>query len=94
MTTSIDTNVNAKRDSSSSTTAVTTIAPNHSTASHDQPRHLSDQNSSHDTHKKIRNAPYNHEPQILEGCDTLSKLWRQVCLARGDKIAHREKAFG
>nr|WP_317199561.1 long-chain fatty acid--CoA ligase [uncultured Psychrobacter sp.] len=94
MTTSIDTNVNAKRDSSSSTTSVTTIAPNHSAASHDQPRHLSDQNSSHDTHKKIRNAPYNHEPQILEGCDTLSKLWRQVCLARGDKIAHREKAFG
>ncbi len=43
---------------------------------------------------EIQNAPYNHEAQILEGCDTLTKLWRQVCLSRGDKIAHREKDFG
>lgn len=43
---------------------------------------------------KIQNAPYDHEPQILEGCDTLTKLWRQVCLSRDSKIAHREKYFG
>ena len=46
------------------------------------------------TRRTINNAPYDHAPQLLEGCDTLTKLWRQVCLDRGDKIAHREKAFG
>lgn len=48
----------------------------------------------HNNSRKIRNAPYDHELQVLEGCDTLSKLWRQMCLSRGEKIAHREKAFG
>ncbi len=50
--------------------------------------------SAGNTSRQINNAPYEHAPQILEGCDTLSKLWRQVCLSRGNKIAHREKAFG
>ncbi|MFP3491002.1 hypothetical protein R0K20_25805, partial [Staphylococcus sp. SIMBA_130] len=58
--------------------------------SDDSNNHSNDLNNS----RKIRNAPYDHELQVLEGCDTLSKLWRQMCLSRGEKIAHREKAFG
>ncbi len=30
----------------------------------------------------------------IDGCDTLAKLWRHVCLERGSAIAHREKSFG
>lgn len=30
----------------------------------------------------------------IEGCDTVAKLWRKKCLARGDRIAHREKDLG
>jgi long-chain acyl-CoA synthetase len=30
----------------------------------------------------------------IEGCDTVVKLWRQQCLTRGDRIAHREKDLG
>lgn len=88
MTTSIDTDANTENTASFETT-ITTIPPNFSAAS----QNLA-QNNSHDTNKKIRNAPFHHAPQILDGCDTLSKLWRQVCLERGDKIAHREKDFG
>jgi long-chain acyl-CoA synthetase len=32
-------------------------------------------------------------PQI-DGCDTVVKLWRKQCLARGARIAHREKDLG
>ena len=34
------------------------------------------------------------EPSIIDGCDTLAKLWRKVCRARGGAVAHREKKFG
>ncbi|WP_435979742.1 AMP-dependent synthetase/ligase [Psychrobacter sp. DM4] len=77
----------------SSDTTVTTIAPVVPAASHDHAMSPSQKNG-HDTSQKIRNAPFDHAPQVLEGCDTLTKLWRQVCLERGDKIAHREKDFG
>jgi len=30
----------------------------------------------------------------IDGCDTVVKLWRKQCLARGDRIAHREKDLG
>jgi long-chain acyl-CoA synthetase len=30
----------------------------------------------------------------IAGCDTMARLWRQVCRERGDAIAHREKKFG
>ncbi|TVQ40929.1 MAG: long-chain fatty acid--CoA ligase [Wenzhouxiangella sp.] len=30
----------------------------------------------------------------IGGCDTLAKLWRQVCHERGTAIAHREKKLG
>ena len=30
----------------------------------------------------------------IEGCDTVAKLWRKHCLARGERIAHREKDLG
>jgi long-chain acyl-CoA synthetase len=33
-------------------------------------------------------------PTLLHGCDTVVKLWRQQCLERGDRIAHREKDLG
>ncbi len=33
-------------------------------------------------------------PTLLHGCDTVVKLWRQQCLARGSRIAHREKDLG
>ncbi len=34
------------------------------------------------------------EPHLIDGCDTLAKLWRQVCRARGTTVAHREKKLG
>ena len=33
-------------------------------------------------------------PTLLHGCDTVVKLWRQQCLERGERIAHREKDLG
>lgn len=33
-------------------------------------------------------------PTLLHGCDTVVKLWRQQCLERGERIAHREKNLG
>jgi long-chain acyl-CoA synthetase len=33
-------------------------------------------------------------PTLLHGCDTVVKLWRQQCLDRGERIAHREKDLG
>lgn len=33
-------------------------------------------------------------PTLLNGCDTVVKLWRQECLRRGKRIAHREKDLG
>ena len=30
----------------------------------------------------------------IEDCDTVVKLWRKQCLARGERIAHREKSLG
>ncbi len=33
-------------------------------------------------------------PTLLNGCDTVVKLWRQECLQRGKRIAHREKDLG
>tara|TARA_B100000676_G_scaffold278545_1_gene301104 strand:- start:79 stop:1893 length:1815 start_codon:yes stop_codon:yes gene_type:complete len=33
-------------------------------------------------------------PTLLHGCDTVVKLWRQQCLERGTRIAHREKDLG
>jgi len=33
-------------------------------------------------------------PTLLHGCDTVVKLWRQQCLERGKRIAHREKDLG
>ncbi|MGP4733150.1 MULTISPECIES: AMP-dependent synthetase/ligase [unclassified Psychrobacter] len=91
MTTSIDIDVNTKNNTSLSPTdaadmKVTSAAP---VSSHDY-----SENHDYNTGRKIHNAPFEHAPQILEGCDTLSKLWRQVCLSRGDRIAHREKSFG
>ena len=35
-----------------------------------------------------------NETTTIEGCDTLAKLWRKVCRARGSSLAHREKKFG
>ncbi|WP_227679380.1 AMP-binding protein [Psychrobacter sp. Pi2-1] len=95
MTTSIDIDVNTKNNTSLSpadatVTKVTSAAP---VSSQD---HSENHAKSHadNTGQQIHNAPFDHAPQILEGCDTLSKLWRQVCLSRGDRIAHREKSFG
>jgi len=34
------------------------------------------------------------EQRQIDGCDTVVKLWRKQCLARGDRIAHREKDMG
>ncbi len=34
------------------------------------------------------------ESTIIDGCDTLAKLWRRACRARGSAVAHREKQFG
>jgi len=31
---------------------------------------------------------------VINGCDTLVKLWRQVCKERGNQTAHREKSLG
>lgn len=31
---------------------------------------------------------------LIDGCDTIVKLWRKHCLARGTSIAHREKDLG
>lgn len=31
---------------------------------------------------------------LINGCDTVVKLWQQVCLERGDLTAHREKSLG
>jgi len=91
MTTSIDIDVNTKNNTSLSPVDAadmkeTSAAP---VSSHDYP-----ENHDYNTGRKIHNAPFEHAPQILQGCDTLSKLWRQVCLSRGDRIAHREKSFG
>ncbi|MBL4569879.1 MAG: AMP-binding protein [Alcanivorax sp.] len=36
----------------------------------------------------------NNAPTLLHGCDTVVKLWRQQCLERGARIAHREKDLG
>lgn len=36
----------------------------------------------------------NNAPTLLHGCDTVVKLWRQQCLERGKRIAHREKELG
>ena len=33
-------------------------------------------------------------PTLLHGCDTVVKLWRQQCLERSERIAHREKDLG
>ena len=33
-------------------------------------------------------------PTVINGCDTLVKLWRQVCKERGNQTAHREKSLG
>jgi len=33
-------------------------------------------------------------PTLLHSCDTVVKLWRQQCLERGERIAHREKDLG
>ena len=33
-------------------------------------------------------------PTLIDGCDTVVKLWRQQCLQRGERIAHREKNLG
>jgi long-chain acyl-CoA synthetase len=30
----------------------------------------------------------------IDGCNTLIALWRKNCLARGTRIAHREKHLG
>ena len=91
MTTSIDIDVNTENNTSLSPADAadmkeTSAAP---VTSYDNSK-----NYDYDTGRKIHNAPFDHAPQILEGCDTLSKLWRQVCLSRGDRIAHREKSFG
>ncbi len=34
------------------------------------------------------------ETPLIDGCDTIVKLWRKQCLARGNNIAHREKDMG
>ncbi|MFK3916649.1 AMP-dependent synthetase/ligase [Psychrobacter sp. NPDC078501] len=95
MTTSIDIDVNTENNTSLSpidaaVTKDTSAAP---VSSHDRSENHA-KSYDYDTGRKIHNAPFDHAPQILEGCDTLSKLWRQVCLSRGDRIAHREKSFG
>ncbi|WP_379543609.1 AMP-dependent synthetase/ligase [Psychrobacter sp. R86515] len=91
MTTSIDIDVNTENNTSLSPADAadmkeTSAAP---VSSRDNSKSYD-----YDTGQQIHNAPFDHAPQILEGCDTLSKLWRQVCLSRGDRIAHREKSFG
>jgi len=95
MTTSIDIDVNTENNTSLSpidaaVTKDTSAAP---VSSQD---HSENHAKSHadKTGQQIHNAPFDHAPQILEGCDTLSKLWRQVCLSRSNRIAHREKSFG
>jgi len=95
MTTSIDIDVNTKNNTSLSPVDAadmkeTSAAP---VSSRDRSENHA-KSYDYNTGRKIHNAPFEHAPQILEGCDTLSKLWRQVCLSRGDRIAHREKSFG
>ena len=88
MTNPIDNSIDATHTFTADTT-VTRVAPVvHASSYTDASSHNNDY--SH----KIRNAPFDYAPQVLEGCDTLTKLWRQVCLSRGNKTAHREKALG
>ncbi len=89
MTTSIDVNTENNTSLSPADAADMKITSTAPVSSHDR-----SESHDYDTGRKIHNAPFDHAPQILEGCDTLSKLWRQVCLSRGDRIAHREKSFG
>lgn len=39
-------------------------------------------------------ATATHTAHSIDGCDTVAKLWRKQCLARGERIAHREKDLG
>ena len=90
MTTSIDIDVNTKNNTSLSPTDAADMIKTSAAPGSSQ-----DHSESHadNTGQQIHNAPFDHAPQILEGCDTLSKLWRQVCLSRGDRIAHRIAPF-
>jgi len=95
MTTSIDIDVNTENNTSlSPADAADMIETSASPVSSRDHSENHAKSYDYDTGQKIHNAPFDHAPQILEGCDTLSKLWRQVCLSRGDRIAHREKSFG
>ena len=95
MTTSIDIDVNTENNTSLSPADAADMKEK-SAAPVSSQDHSENHAKSHadKTGQQIHNAPFDHAPQILEGCDTLSKLWRQVCLSRGDRIAHREKSFG
>lgn len=42
----------------------------------------------------VANASHQAAPILIDGCDTLVKLWRQNCLKWDSKIAHREKQLG
>ncbi len=46
------------------------------------------------TTEPIQPEPIQKEPAQIQGCDTVVKLWRKQCLARGSRIAHREKDLG
>ena len=47
-----------------------------------------------DAHAIEGGAGLSGSPILVDGCDTLAKLFLQRCLALGERTAHREKAFG
>ena len=48
----------------------------------------------HQGHGLTTNVDLNELPVLIDGCDTLPKLFQKRCAELGERTAHREKEYG